>query len=572
MKILDKVKEKLNYNKKWDKYYGKGKNKIKVPNLSLYEFMNESSLNYINNYAINYFGKRMTYREFFYEIDKCAKALRSHGIRPGDVVSICMANTPEAIISFYAVNKIGAISNMIHPLSAEEEIKDSLNATNSVMLILINVAYDRVKNIIDETNVYKTVIVSAMDSMPSFTGLGYFLLEDRKVKIPKNDGEFIQWSEFIKKGENSNAKVLVKTTKNQPAVILHSGGTTGTPKNIVLNNGNINVVIEQVRIGLPDLDETDKMLTILPLFHCFGLVECVHYPLCSGAEIILIPKFDASRFDKLLTKYKPTIVPGVPTLFEALINNKHMKKVDLSFIKYIVSGGDTMNAEKNKLLNDFLAEHNCNTELKQGYGMTETSGGCIFGVLGTAKLGSVGIPLPGNEVKIMDINSDQEMKDGEIGEIYITGPSVMTGYLDNIKETNEILQKDKAGKIWVKTGDLGYLDKDGLLYYVQRLKRMLIVSGYNVYPSHIEEVLNKHEYILSCGVVGIPHPYKVQVPKAYIVLKEDVKASHKVKKEIKEYCKKNLAHYMLPKEFVFKESLPKTKLGKVDYRELEKDK
>jgi long-chain acyl-CoA synthetase len=391
----------------------------------------------------------MTYREFFYEIDKCAKALRSHGIRPGDVVSICMANTPEAIIAFYAINKIGAVSSMIHPLSAEEEIKESLNATNSVMLIVINVAYEKVKNIIDDTKVYKTVVVSAMDSMPSFTGLGYFLLEDRKIKMPKGDGEFILWNDFIKKGETSNAKVLVKTTKDQPAVILASGGTTGTPKNIVLNNGNLNVVIEQVRIGLPDLNSTDKMLTILPLFHCFGLVECVHFPLCSGAEVILIPKFDASRFDKLLNKYKPTIVPGVPTLFEALITNKHMKNVDLSYIKYIVSGGDTMNAEKNKKLNEFLKDHNCHTELKQGYGMTETSGGCIFGVLGTAKLGSVGIPLPGNEIKIVDINTDKEVEDGEIGEIYITGPSVMTGYLDNIKETNEILQKDKAGKIWV---------------------------------------------------------------------------------------------------------------------------
>ena len=573
MKLLETLKEKINKQPKqpWLKFYPKEKREIKVPNLSLYEFIYEQNKDRQDNIALNYFNRKMTYRELFHQIDLCARAMRSQGIREGDVVSVCMANTPEAVISFYAISKIGAIANMIHPLSAEAEIRDSLIATNSVMLIAINLTYKNVKNIIEETNVYKTVIVSARDSMPKLLGMGYYLLEDRKVETPKSNEKFIRWNSFLEKGLQYQSKVLVKTTKDQPAVILHSGGTTGTPKHILLSNGNINVVVGQAQISLPEIDDTDKMLTILPLFHCFGLVETLHFPLGTGGCAILVPKFDAARFDKLLLKYKPTIIPGVPTLFEAMIKNKHMEKVDLSNVKYVVSGGDTLPEEKNQEVNVFLKQHNCRENIVQGYGMTETSGGCVFPAKNAYALGSSGIPLVGNDIKIIDIDTREELPPNQSGEIMISGPSVMLGYLNNQEETNKVLEKDKKGKIWVHTGDMGYLNEDGILFFVQRIKRLIIVSGYNVFPSHIEDILNKHEAVLNSCVVGIPHPYKVQVPKAYIVLKEEYKANHKIKKEIKEYCSKNLAQYMIPKEFVFRESLPKTMIGKVDYRKLEEE-
>lgn len=573
MKLFDNIKNKLNREKHaWDKFYPKDKRNIKVPNMSLYEYIYENNKDRQSNVAINYFNKKTTYYELFKEIDLCARAMRSQGIREGDVVSVCMANTPEAVISFYAISKIGAIANMIHPLSAEEEIKQSLIATKSVMLIAINLTYKNVKNIIENTNVYKTIIVSPRDSMPTLLSVGYYLLEDRKVETPKSSEKFIRWKEFITKGNNYNSKVLVKTTKDQPAVILHSGGTTGVPKNILLSNGNINVVVGQAQISLPEIDDSDRMLTILPLFHCFGLVETLHFPLSTGGCVILVPKFDAGRFDKLLIKYKPTVIPGVPTLFEAMIKNKHMEKVDLVDVKYVVSGGDTLNEEKNKEVNIFLKQHNCRHNIVQGYGLTETSGGCVFATHGTDILGSSGIPLVGNDLKIIDIDTKEELGPNQKGEIMISGPSVMLGYLDNQEETNEVLEKDKNGKIWVHTGDMGYVNEDGILFFVQRIKRLIIVSGYNVFPSHIEEVLNKHEKILSCCVVGIPHPYKIQVPKAYIVLKDGIKESSSVKREIKEYCEKNLAKYMIPREFVYRESLPKTMIGKVDYRSLEEEK
>jgi len=566
MNLITKLLDKLNNKRKWDKYYPKN-NEIKVPELSLYEYLREQNKDNMDSIAINYFNNKMTFRYFFGEINLCARALKSNGVRPGDVVSICMANTPEAVIAFYACNKIGAIANMIHPLSAEEEIKNTLNATKSIMLITLDLTYTKVQNIIDDTNVYKVVIVSASDSMPVTLKVGYNILNFNKVKKPSKNELFMNWNQFLSRGKSYDTKVLVKTTSNQPAVILHSGGTTGTPKNIVLTNGNINALVVQVNKILPDINENDNMLAILPLFHCFGLVICVHTPLCLKSTVTLIPKFDAKRFDKLFTKYKPTIIAGVPTLFEALLSNKYMQKMDLSYLHVILSGGDTLPQEKHRIINDFFKKHGSKAGILQGYGMTETSGPVTFG----AELGSLGVPFPGNDIKIIDPYTKEELGPNEVGEMCISGPSIMQGYLDNEKETNESLEKFSNNKIYVHSGDLGRIDENGIIHFEQRLKRMLIVSGYNVYPSHIEEVLLKHPSIINCGVIGVPHPYKIQVPKAFIVLKDGIKLDSKIKKDIKEYCEKNLAKYMIPKEFVYRESLPKTLIGKVNYRELEQE-
>ncbi len=571
MNLFNKVIDKMKYKHPWDKFYPKDQRDIKVPNVSLYEYMRDCSQNYLDAIAINYFNRKMTYRTFLNEINTCARALRSQGIREGDVVTICMPNTPEAVIAFYAVNEIGAIANLIHPLSAEEEIKQSLISTKSVLLIAINLSYKKVKEIIDDTNVYKTVIVSASDSMPTLMKFGYNITQGFKIETPKRSEVYLYWNEFMAKGRKYNNKVLVKTTKDQPAAILHSGGTTGTPKNIVLTNGNISALAQQGGIIFPKIGVGDSMLAVLPMFHCFGLCVCINCVLCLGGTVILVPQFDAKRFDKLFKQYHPSIVAGVPTLFEALITNKHMENMDLSYVKYLISGGDSLTPAKNDEVNKFLMSHNCQSKIIQGFGMTETCGPVIAQVLDATVSGSIGIPLPGNNVKICDPNTREELPYGETGEICISGPTVMAGYLDNEKETNDILEMDKKGRIWVHSGDLGYMREDGIVFYVSRLKRMLIVSGYNVYPSHIENVLMNHPDVLNCGVIGIPHPYKVQVPKAYIVLNNGVKDKMAVRSDIKEYCKKNLAAYMVPKEFEFRESLPKTMIGKVNYRELENE-
>ena len=290
-----------------------------------------------------------------------------------------------------------------------------------------------------------------------------------------------------------------------------------------------------------------------------------------GSTVALIPQFDAKRFDKLIRKYKPTIIGGVPTLFQALMTNPYMMNVDMSFVRYVVSGGDSLSPEKNELVNKFLEEHGSSAHIIQGYGLTESTGGSCIGGLGSDKLGSVGIPLAGNVFKILDPNTMEEKATGEIGEICITGDCVMQGYLDNEEETNNVVRLHEDGRRWIHTGDLGYMDSDGVFFFVQRLKRMLIVSGYNVYPAHVEDILLKHPDIANVGVIGIPHPYKVQVPKAYIVLKEGVEGNAQEKANIKDFCTKNMAKYMIPKEIEFRDSLPKTMVGKVDYKVLERE-
>ncbi|HAB66400.1 MAG TPA: AMP-dependent synthetase [Firmicutes bacterium] len=566
-----KRKNKDKFENLWDKYYEKDKRKIEVPDCSIYRYFENNVFKHEYEVALNYFGKKFTYKDLLNRIEICAKAMRASGVRKGDVVTILMPNTPEAVISFYAVNKIGAIANMIHPLSSQEEIKDSIIKTKSVLAIAINLAYSKIVSIIDDTDIYKVVIVSAKDSMPSLLGLGYLVTQELKMHLDKSNESFIYWEEFYNRGINYNHSTEVIMDRDNDAVYLHSGGTTGIPKNIVLTNGNINAVIEQAKIVFPKIGIGDNILGILPMFHCFGLVVCTVAPLVLGATIDLIPQFDAKRFDRLLRKYKPTILMGVPTLYEALITNPYMLNVDMSSVKYVISGGDSLSPEKNKKVNEFLKQHNCNEHILQGYGMTETTGPAVVGVLGSDKLGSVGIPLPGNKVKIIDVDSKEEKKIGEIGEICISGPVVMSRYLDNKEETNNLIHIYEDGQRWVHTGDLGYMDEDGVLFFVQRLKRMLIVSGYNVYPSYIEEVILKHPKVEICGVIGIPHPYKVQVPKAFIVPKKGIEVTGELLNEIKEYCNKNLAKYMIPKEFVFRDSLPKTIIGKVNYRELEKE-
>ena len=568
MNVINLIKQKL-IKTPWAKYYKKEDLKLKVPDISMYEALKEVVLKYESRTAINYFGKKLSYREFLNLIDKAALAFRSQGVRRGDIVTICMPNTPEAMIAFYAINKIGAISNMIHPLSGEVEIKEYLTSTNSVMLVMIDVCYDKVKNIIKDTSVYKTIVVSARDSMPFFTGLGYQISQGFKIKGPTKSEAYLYWNDFLKKASGYNNLLDIKISRDDPAVILHSGGTTGKPKGIILSNGNFNALTEQAKIVFNDVEVGDRVLGIMPIFHGFGLGVSTIGPFILGCELIMVPQFNAKKFDKLLEKYKPNVIFGVPTLYEALTGTKN-DYLDLSGLKYAISGGDSLSRNLIKRVNDYLSSHNAKIKISQGYGMTESLAAVALSYGEAYREDSIGIPFPGNYIKIVTPETQEEVPYGEDGEICISGPTVMLGYLDNEKETNEMLQIHKDGMIWLHTGDIGMMDSNGILYYKQRLKRLIISSGYNIYPSHIEEVIEGHPSVLKCSVIGIPHPYKVEVPKAFIVLKNDYNPLT-VKASIKEYCKKNLASYAIPKEFEFRKSLPKTLIGKVDFKKLREE-
>ncbi len=560
-------------NAPWKKYYNKGDMDIKIPDTSLYQYFKDNTQNYKDNIAFSYYGVDFTYEKFSKEITKAAKAFLSYGVRKSDVVTICMPNTPEAVIAFFALNKIGAISNMVHPLSSENEIKNTILETGSIMLVVIDIDYQKIKEIIEDTDVYKVIIVRASNSMPKLMKIGYTVTVGRKTKLPINNKKYVFWNDFIKASKNySNRNYNFCSSKNDPAVMLHSGGSTGTPKAIVLSNGNFITLSEQSKIVFSELEVGDKCLSIMPIFHGFGLGVCLYTPLCLGAQCILIPQFKAATFDKLLNKYKPEFVIGVPTLFEALIKipEDRSKKLNLNYLKYVITGGDSLKKGLEKDIDKFLHDHGSLTRLIQGYGMSESLAAVSLEPKGIYKSRSIGIPFPGCYIGIFSPD-DEELPYGEEGEICISGPNVMLGYYNNEKETNLALHIHSDGNVWLHSGDLGIMDKDGFVRYTSRIKRLIVSSGYNVYPNQIESLLESHEAVLLCSVVGIPHKYKEEVAKAYIVLKNGYKKDDKLLAELKELCRKNLPKYSQPYEYEFRTSLPRTMIGKVDFRALQEE-
>lgn len=570
MSIFDLFRKRKDIPKPWSKYYTDEEMDIKIPDISLYKQLKNTASKYPNNFAYRYLGKNVTYKKFFEQIDKAALSFKEMNIKKGDVVTFCMPNIPEVIIGFYALNKIGAIANMVHPLSAEEEIKEALIATKSKYLVIVDIFYDKIKESVKGTNVKNVIFVSPSNSMKLPLKVGYKLINIGKYKkFPRNDF-YMSWRKFIKKGRFSKLEIKDKYGKDTPAVILHSGGTSGKPKNVVLQNRSFLMAVEQEKIFLKYLNVGDSVLAIMPNFHGFGLSVCMHSTMTIGFTSILVPQFDARKFDILFNKNKPSVVLGVPTLFEALTQNNNIKNFDLSFLKMAICGGDMLPKKLEDRVNAYFEEHNSKAKITQGYGMTEALAAVCLGISDINKSGSIGIPLPGNNIKIINPSTRKTNPYNVVGEICINTKALMMGYLNNEAETNQALQIHDDGHVWLHSGDLGYMDEDGFIFCKGRIKRMIITSGYNVYPSHIEEVIQSHPAVLQCTVVGVPHPYKQEVPKAFIVLKDGYLPLF-VKNEIKEHCKKNLAKYMVPKDFVFRKKLPKTKLGKVDFKKLQSD-
>lgn len=567
-KFVSDVYNKITRKEPWYKYYDKG-GKIEYPNLTIYELIEKTCNAYPNNYAIEYYGKKITYRELLVKIKKTASSLLELGVKEGDRVTICMPNTPVAVVTFYAINMIGATASMIHPLSSENEIEFYLKESNSKYMLTIDLVYDKVMRIINNTNVEKIIVSSVSDDMNNFMHAMYWFLSGRKNKIEKNE-KAIFYNELLKMGIYYKEFECCKRKLDDEAVILYSGGTTGSPKGIILTNLNFNALAMQARIACDPVKEGDSLLAILPIFHGFGLGVSIHTPLYIGMKVILVPDFSPRKFGSLIKKYKPNFITGVPTLYEALLKTKLGKK-DLSSITCVISGGDTLIPSFKKKVDDFLASHGSSAKIRCGYGLTEGTAASCLNPKSEYRDNSIGIPLPDMLYKIIKIGTLDEAKTMEDGEICICGPTVMKGYLNNPEETNKALVKHKDGKIWLHTGDVGCMDKDGFIYFKQRLKRMIVSSGYNIYPSYIEDIICKHPLVDSCVVIGIPHEYKKQVAKAYIVLKKGERVTMGVKKQIKKYCEENLSKYSWPYEYEYRDSLPTTFVGKVAYKKLEEE-
>ena len=570
--LITKLFKARHKNEPWLNYYSREERKIKFTNKSIYHFMKDEVGEDKDYIALNYFENRISYNELFDNINICARALRSFGVKEKDVVTICLPNMPEAIYVIYACNKIGAIADIIHPLSSPEQVKYYLKENKSRFFFLVDFNYNKLKDEIEDTLVYKTILVSPSLSMPIGLSIGYKLTRTIGMKRPSfRDTDYMTWKEFMLTGVGYSKEFEADVKKEDTALILHSGGTTGTPKGIMISNYSFNALAQQSAVNVIDVRPKDKIVTILPIFHGFGLGVCVHTPLCLKVETILMPEYDANRFYKIRKNDKPHVILGVPTLWEGMMSNKKFNNVDMSQLKYIVSGGDYLSIPAETRINEFLHKHGAHVNISKGYGMTESVAATAYTFPGTNEPGSIGIPMVGNTYKICDPETGKELEIGQEGEICVNGPTLMQGYLNNPKETHDILRKHKDGKTWLHTGDIGYIATNGVVYYTQRLKRMIVVSGFNVYPSMIEKTLEKHEAVEKACVIGIPHPYKMHVPKAFIILKKGYSDSFKLKKELKDLCKQELSVYSIPKDFEIRKELPKTLYSKIDYKKLEKE-
>lgn len=566
-------KSKLKKNKdtrKWLSQYGDARANLEYPNTSMIDALMEVSRKYPEYYAYEYFGNKITYRIFMKQIEDVAKALKNYGVEKDDRVTICMPSTPEAICMVYAVNLIGAVSSMIHPLSSEKEIENYINQADSKFMLTLDLTLEKVMNIKKNTKLQKIIVASAGTSMPPLMRELYKITNYKKnVKIPKDD-DIVLWNKFISSAKDYVGICHEPRYAEDLAIILYSGGTTGTPKGIMLSNLSFNALAleaqEMIRQAIPG----NSVLSLLPIFHGFGLAVCIHTPLICGMKCVLIPQFNAKQFGDLIKKYKPNFLAGVPTLYEALLKQK-LKEKDLECVEAVISGGDILSPELKKKVDKFLKDHGSNARIRVGYGLTEATAATCLSKEDTNIEGCIGFPLPDTYFKIVKLDTHDEAPVNVDGEICISGPTVMMGYLNDKAETHQVLRYHEDGRVWLHTGDIGCMTEDGTIIFKQRIKRMIVSSGYNVYPSYIENVIISHPDVLACTVIGVPDKYRGQVAKAYIVLKDGIEETHELKKEIQELCQKNISKYAIPKEYEYRKQLPKTLVGKVAFTKLEEE-
>lgn len=520
--------------------------------------------------AYNFYGNKVTYKDFILQVHITARALVAYGVKPGDRVTVCMPNTPQALVMFYACNRMGAVASMIHPLSGEEEIVNYINNANSVLCLTLLQFYPKFEKIMDRLSNKNLVICDITDGLVGAKRLLFPLTRKGVKPLPKSSTA-IKWKDFILGGKKYHGEYIYHAKSDEIAAILYSGGTTGTSKGILLTNLNFNALALQTGTAGDCIIPGHTMLSIMPVFHGFGLGVCIHTILYWGCTCILVPQFNVKTYCGLLKKYKPNLIAGVPTLYEALLRIEDAKTLDLSQLEGMFSGGDSLSVELKTKVDEFITAHGAKEQVREGYGTTECVTASCLTPRFKYKEGSIGIPFPDTYYKIVMPSTHEEVPYGTIGEICIAGPTVMQGYMNNPKETAQTLQLHEDGLVWLHTGDLGTMDDEGFVYFKQRLKRMIITSGYNVYPSQIENVLDSHPDVHMSTVIGVKDNYRMQKVKAIVVLKQGVEQSEEIKKDILAYCSERVAKYAVPRELEFRADLPKTLVGKVAYTVLERE-
>ena len=559
-------------DKPWLKYYPEEVINRKLPKMNVNDYIYINNVEHLNRIALGgYFNNKITYEDFFEKIDETARAFLNMGIKKGDIVTVALPMVPESIYIFYALAKIGAISNMIDPRTNECGMREYIEEVKSKILVIVDPIYQNVKNILNEDLLGNVIVVDPTDALP----IGMRILAKLKPrKADYTNEKVISWNEFIINGKQYKKEYETIYEKDAPISIVHTGGTTGFPKGVLLTNDNYNAMVEQFKYSGIDFRREHTWLGMIPLFFAYGCGVGLHHPLAVGMEIKVIPMFNPDKMGDLVLKYKANHMAIIPSYYESIIHSKKAKKADFSFLVMPAAGSDRMDPTFEKEINDFLEEHNCHNKVAKGYGMSEVTSaicGCVTPECN--KIGSVGIPFSHSIVAIFDPETGEELKYGCVGEVCMTGPNVMKGYYNKPQENEKIMRLHGDGKIWIHSGDLGYMDEDGVLYIEGRMKRMIIkYGGFKVYPTLIEKTimtLPMVENVSVVGVIDIDHP-EFTLPKANIVLKKEyIGYENEVLLSAEECCNKMLPDYCVPSYWEIKDKLPLTNAGKIDFKLLE---
>ena len=558
-------------DKPWLKYYSEEAKNAPLPDCTIYEYLVEKNKDYPSDIAINYLGRKITYKELFENIDKAAAAFLRAGVKEKEIVTVALPSIPEALYCVYALNKIGAVANMIHPLAGKDETINYINEVQSRIVVIFDGAYDAIAKDISRTSAEMVIVASPADSLPLALKIAYNL----KSQKHKYDGRvFQEWKSFIRDGEG----IVVKAAKkdcHEMAIISHTGGTTGVPKGVMCSDINANALMHQIVCNFK-YDRQGVSLVVLPPFVNYSLIEAMMAMFAIGYQVVLIPDYKPLAFAQYIKKYRPNIILSIPAYWEALLKIKRIDRFDMSCFEQIYAGGETISRENEEAINQILAACGSKTYLMKGLGSTEMTGGATQTYDTCNFPGSVGIPLVRVNCKIVEPDTMDELSYFQEGEICFSGPTLMMGYFKKDEETDAIVKIHKDGVRWLHTGDLGYLDENGVLFVTGRIKRIFMTKGKDgsitkVFPDRIEKAIYAEESVELCCAVGISDETRINYPKAIIVLKKGFEKNEETKQRILNICKDSLPGYMVPDEIEFRDELPRTARGKVDFRVLEQE-
>ena len=558
-------------DKPWLKYYSEEAKDAPLPECTIYEYLVENNKDYPSDIAINYLGRKITYKELFENIDKAAAAFLKVGVKEKEIVTVALPSIPEALYCVYALNKIGAVANMIHPLAGKNETIDYINEVQSRIVIIFDGAYETIADAIGKSSAEKVIVASPADSLPLALKIAYKL----KVSKPKYERSFFkEWKRFIHEGEGTTVKA-VKKDCHEMAIISHTGGTTGEPKGCMLSDYNVNALAYQLVCNF-EYDRQGSCLSVLPPFVNYSLVDSMLAMLDIGYTVILLPRYEQDKICAYIKKYRPNIILSIPAYWEAIINCSGNTEVDMSCLEQIYYGGEGMSNESEKEIDQLLKRNGAKTELCKGFGATEMTAAATQSYPQCNPIGSVGIPLVKTNCKVVDPETYVEKNYMQDGEICFQGPTLMLGYYENEVASNEMIRLHEDGQKWLHTGDIGHIDENGVLYVTGRIKRIFMTKGKDgsitkVFPDRIEKAIYAEESVELCCAVGISDETRINYPKAIIVLKKGFEKNEETKQRILNICKDSLPGYMVPDEIEFRDELPRTARGKVDFRVLEQE-